>query len=94
MSFKSELTIREHCDSIRQGVDISREKALENIHMSSNTLMSEIDTYERDCLSSWAEAKESSERVVEDVSKRMRAFLVEQQEFLQSAQASDTSDRF
>ena len=43
---KSELTIREHCDSIRQQVDIAREIALENIHKASNALMAAIDTYE------------------------------------------------
>ena len=90
MSFKPELAIGEHCDSLRLQVDIARETAIENIHKESNTLMAEIDAYERECLSSWAEAKESSERVLEDASKRMRAFIAEQQAYLQSAQASDT----
>ena len=85
-----ELTIRELCDSMRQQVDIARETALESIHKASNKLMTDIDTYERECLSSWTAAKESTEHVVEDVSKRMRTFLAEQHAFLQSAQASDT----
>ena len=67
----------EHCDSI------------ENIHRESNTLMRKIDTYERDCLSSWAEAKESTEVTVEDVSKRMRASIAEQQAFLHSVKRRD-----
>ena len=83
MSIESELTIGEHWDSIRQQVDIARETALENIHKASNTLMSEIDAYERECLSSWTEAKESTEVNVKDVSKRMSAFLAEQQAYLQ-----------
>ena len=86
----SEWNINEHCDSLRQQVDIARETALENIHKASNTLMIEIDAYERECLTSWRAAKESTERVVEDVSKRMRAFLAEKHAFLQSLQASDT----
>ena len=90
MSTWSELTIREHCDSIRQQVDIARETALENIHKASNTLMIEIDAYERECLSCWTTAKESAEMVVEDASKRMRASIAEQHAFLQSVQASDT----
>ena len=89
---KSELTIEEHCDSLRQHVDIARETALENIHKASNTETTEIDTYERECLSSWTAAKESTEQVVEDVSKRMREFLAEQHAFLQSFQASDTAE--
>ena len=86
----SELTIREHCDSLRQQVDIARETALESIHKASNTLMVEIDAYELECLSSWTAAKESTECVVKDVSKRMRAFFGEQQAYLQSLQASET----
>ena len=81
-------SIGEHCDSLRQQVDIARETALEDIHKASNKLMSVIDTYERECLSSWTAAKESTERVVEDVSKRTRAFVAEQHAFLQSLQAS------
>ena len=89
MCIESELTIRENCDSIRQQVDIAREIALENIHKVSNALMVEVDAYERECLSNWTAAKESTENVVEDVSKRMRAFLAEQHAFLQSAKARD-----
>ena len=86
---KSEMTIREHCDSIRHKVDLAREIALESIQKASNTLMKEIDEYERECLSSWSAVKESTEVTMEDVSKRMRAFLDEQQEHLQSVQTSD-----
>ena len=86
----SEWRIREHCDSLRQQVDIARETALENIHKASNKLMSEIDTYEQECLSSWKTAKESTERDVKDVSKRMSAFLAKQQAYLKSVQASHT----
>ena len=89
MSVESELKIREHCDSIRQQVDIARETAIENLHKASNKLMSEIDEYERERLSSWKATKESTDHVVEDVSKRMRAFLAEQHAFLQSVKASD-----
>ena len=87
MSIESELTIRAHCDAIRNKVDIARETALENIHKASKALMTEIDTYERECLSSWAKAR--AEHVVEDVSKRMRAFIAEKQTFLQSVLESD-----
>ena len=73
----SELTIREHCDSIRQQVDIARETELEKIHKESNALMLEVDAYERGCLASWSAVKESTEVTVEDVSKRMREFLAE-----------------
>ena len=90
----SEWRIREHCDSLRQQGDIARETALENIHKESNTLMTEIDAYEQECLSSLRATKESTERVVKDVSKRMRAFLAEQQEYLRSVQASDTQSIF
>ena len=92
MSTFSELTITEHCDSLRQEVDIARETAIESIHKESNTLMREIDAYERECLSSWSSVKESTEVIMADMCKRMRAFLAEQQAFLQSAQASDTID--
>ena len=86
----SELTIREHCDSLRQQVDIARETALESIHKASNKLIEEVDAYERECLSDWTAVKKSSERVVEDVNKRMRAFLAEHA-YLQNLQASGTS---
>ena len=89
MFIKSELKTREHCDSIRQQVDLAREIAIENIHKASNALMSEIDAYERECLSSWTATKESNEVIVEDVSKRTSAFLLEQQEYLQSVKSSD-----
>ena len=85
---KSEWIIREHCDSLRHNVDIARETALENIHKESNLLISEIDAYERECLSGWTKAKETTKNVVEDVSKRMRAFLDEQQEYMQIVEAS------
>ena len=85
----SELTIQEHCDSIRLQVDIAREIAIENIHKASKALMTEIDTYERDCLSSWAAAKESAEATVENVSKRMSAFVTEKQKCLRSLEGSD-----
>ena len=85
---KSEWIIREHCDSQRLQVDISRETAIENIHAASNKLMSEIDAYERECLSGWTTVRDSTEVIVDDVSKRMRAFIAEQQAFLQSLQAS------
>ena len=94
MSFEPELRIREHCDSLRQQVDIARETAIENIHKESNTLMTEIDAYAQECLSSWTAAKESTERVVKDVSKRMRAFLGEQHAYLQKLQASYTQSIF
>ena len=79
MCIESELTIREQCDSLRQQVDIARETDIENIHKASNKMTAEIDTYERDCLSSWMAAKESTKHVVEDVSRRTRAFIAEQQ---------------
>ena len=84
----SELTIREHCDSIRNQVDMAREIAIENIHKASNALMTEIDAYESECLSSWSAAKEFTEVNVKDASKRMRAFLDEHNAFLQTVQAS------
>ena len=90
MPIESEWRNREHCDSLRRDVDIARETALENIHKASNTLISEIDAYERECLSSWRATKVSTDHVVEDVSKRTRAFLAEQHAFLQTVQASDT----
>ena len=90
MSIQSELTIGDHFDALRQKVDIARETELEKIHKASDTLMSEIDAYESECLSCWRKVKQSNDHLVEDVSKRMRAFLVEQQAFLQSVQASDT----
>ena len=86
----SEWEIGEHCASLRQKIDIARETKLENIHKAYNKLMSEIDAYERDCLSCWAPVKESTKNVVEGVSKRMREFVAEQQAFLQSGQASGT----
>ena len=57
---ESELKIAEHCDSLRQQVDIARETAIEKIHKASNALMVEIDAYESECLSSWRAVKESS----------------------------------
>ena len=84
MSFESELTIQEHCDLLRQQVDIAREIAIENLHKASNALMLEIDAYGHDCLSGWTSVKESTENTVEDVSKRMRGFLAEQHAYLQS----------
>ena len=94
LSVGSELTIREHCDSIRQQLDIAREIAIVNFHKASNKLMVEIDAYERKCLSDWTTAKESAEVTVKDVSMRMRAFLDEQLAFLQTVQASDTELSF
>ena len=78
MSIESELKIREHCDSLRQQVDIARETALDNIHKESNTLMTEINIYERGCLSSWSAVKDPTEKVVEDVMELIREFLAEQ----------------
>ena len=89
MSIESELTIEEHCISLRQQLDIARETALENIHKASITLITEIDAYELECLSGWRAVKESTEHAVEDVSKRMRALLAEQHAFLQSVQERD-----
>ena len=83
------LTINEHCDSLRQKVDIAREEAIENIRKSSNTLITRIDAYEKECLSGWTPVKESTKSLVEEVSKRMRAFIAEQQAFLQSVQERD-----
>ena len=87
-----ELTIQEHCDSIRQQVDIRRETALEKIHKESIALMLEIDAYERGCLSSWAAVKESTENVVKRMSKRMRVFLAKQQAYLQRVRGRDHDD--
>ena len=86
----SEWTIREHCDSLRQQVDIARETALESIHKASHTLIIEIDAYEQECLSRWTAAKESIEDAVKNLSERMREFVAKQHAFLQSQQASDT----
>ena len=86
---ESELTIRDDCDSLRRKVDIARETELENIHKASITLMVEIDAYEQECLSSWRKVKQFNEHVVEDVSKRMRAFIAVQQPFLQSVHEND-----
>ena len=94
ISIESEFAIREHCDSLRQQVDIARETAIENIHKASNASMVDIDTYERKCLSDWTTVKVSTEKVVEDVSKRTRAFLAEQQAYLQGVKASDTQLSF
>ena len=82
------MIIRDHCDSLRHKVDIARETAIESIHKASNKLMAKIETFENKCLSSLA-AKDSTVRVVEDVSARMRALLREQHAFLQIVQASD-----
>ena len=94
MIVEYKLAIIEHYDSMRLKVDIKRETILENIHKEYNQLMSEIDAYERKHLSDWTEIKESTENVVEDVSNRMRAFVAEQQAYLQSGQASVTYSRF
>ena len=91
MSIESDLTIREHCASIRLEVDIARETAIENIHKESNALIAEIDAYEHECLSGLTAVKESTEQVVEDVSKRTRAFIAKQQAYLQSVKASGTT---
>ena len=85
MSIEAESTIREHCDSLRREVDIDREIAIENIHKAFNI-------YEREYLSSRRTAKESTELIVEDVSKRTRAFLSEQQEHLQSAEVASDAE--
>ena len=90
MSIESELTIREHCDSIRQQVDIARETAIENFFNASQVLMEELDAYERDCLSNWTATKESNVIEIKDVNKRMSEFLAEQQAYLKNVQASDT----
>ena len=87
----SDWRIREHCDSIRQQVDIARETAIESIHKASNTLMSEIDAYERECLSRWTATKESTGCVVKDVNKHMREFVAEQHAFLLSVLVSFSS---
>ena len=90
MSIESELTIREHCDSVRRQVDIARELAIESIHKESNALMTEIDAYERECCSGWQAVEEATkEAIVEDVCKRARAFLAEKQAYLQSLSVSD-----
>ena len=94
MYIDSELLIRQHCDSLRQQVDIARETAIENIQKASNASMVDIDTYERKCLSGWTTVKVSTEKVVEDVSKRMRAFLAEKQAYLQGVKASVTQLSF
>ena len=93
---ESEMTIQDHCDELRRKADIRREKLIDFVNKSSNTLIAGIDKYERDCLSSWAEAKETTKHVVEDVNNRMLAFLAEyhhqdlsaQDEYLLSLQAS------
>ena len=79
----SELTIQEHCDTIRHQIDIAREIALEKIHKASNALLTEIDIYEQECLSGWLAAKESNAATVEDVSKRVSAFVAEKQQLCQ-----------
>ena len=89
---ESESTIRDHCDSIRLQVDIARETALEKIHKESNALLAEMDAYESACLSSWSTAKKSTQNVVASVSKRMSAFLAEQQEYLQRVRGRDDDD--
>ena len=89
MLHDSELSIREHCDSIRQQVDIARETAIENIHKASKTLMTEIDTYERDCLSSWSAAEESTQVTVDKVSKQISAYVAEKQKCLQGVKEID-----
>ena len=90
MCIESELTIRAHCDSLRNKVDTAREIALENIHKASNTLMTEIDAYEEECLSSWRASKESALSDVADVSKRMSLFVTRKQTFLRGlANAND-----
>ena len=60
------------------------EIAIQNIHKASNKLISEIDTYERECLSGWRATKESIDVDVEDLNKRLRAYL-------QRVQASETA---
>ena len=90
VSIESELTIRDHFDSIRQQVDIARETAFENLHKTSNALIMEIDAYERECMSAWTTVRHSTEVIFKEMSKRMRAFLGEQHAFLQRVQVSDT----
>ena len=85
----SELTIRVRCDTLRDEVERARRTAIENIHKASKTLMTEIDTCERDCLSTWTAVKESTKNVVQDVSKRMKTFIAEQHAFLQRVQERD-----
>ena len=65
MFIESEWTIREHCDSLRQRVDIARVTAIENIHKASNTLMVDIDAYEHNCLSGWTTVKEGCRRCLQ-----------------------------
>ena len=92
MSIESELKIRAHCESLRRKVDIAREKAIENIRKASNKLITEIDTYQCECLSSWRPVKESTKNEVEELSIRMRAFIAGQQAFLQRVHSSQDDD--
>ena len=92
VSIESELTIRDHFDSMRQQVDIVRETAIENLHKTSNALIIEIDAYERECMSAWTTVRHSTEVIVKEMSKRMRAFLAEQRAFLQRVQEYDDDE--
>ena len=70
MSIDSKLTIREHCDSLRNKVDIPRE---------ITTLMPETDGYERVCLSSLAKPEESTEQVVKQRADLQRVQLSDEE---------------
>ena len=88
----SEREISEHCESLRLQVNIARKTVLPEdcIHNESNTLMNKIEPYEHECMSAWRAIKDSTKVVVEDLSKRIRAFVAEQHAFLESGQASGT----
>ena len=48
MYSEADLTIREHCDSLRQQVNMAREAAIEKIDKASDTSMNKIHANERE----------------------------------------------
>ena len=76
-------TIREHCDTVRNEVQIQAELLVESVHKQRAAVMAEIETYELECLakvSTWLSAHGSrldkmrtdTERVVRDKSDYLK----------------------
>ena len=87
---RSEFSIKEYCDFVRHDVQLVTDSAYEYIDKFREKFMSEIEVYERNCLSNSDKLFREKQFSPEFVTREMNEFIEEQIKYLRKFLIDDT----
>ena len=81
--------IREHCDSVRNELQIKLESHLEYVHSLHSQMMRQLELYEQDCSANTSALFDKNRMCAEETCRAVDSFVAEQHDYLQQFAISD-----